>query len=122
MTPKRESVDVIDAHGVLLTHVGRGVADAAARRRLPSRASVTVDPRAAISWARAARDVAPVQFDDLSAHVEADSRSAWRRAAIAVMMFEPKELVEDPRTERVGMPGPVSTTLIDLPCGLFTSL
>ena len=88
-------------HDVLLSHVGRGI-DERLRDDGSLHGEGDEDPRAAVSRTRAARDAAAVQFDDLSAHVEADSRAAWRRAPIGVMMFEPKELVEDPRAERVG--------------------
>ena len=58
--------------------------------------SVDRDACPSIVDARATRDLAAVQLDDLPAHVEADACAPRARPILGLMVFEAKELVEDP--------------------------
>ena len=48
-----------------------------------------------IVGARRTPDMPAVQFDDLPAHVQADSRTARMPAIVELLVFEAEELVED---------------------------
>ena len=70
----------------------RRIAQAARAQRDHNTSSATVN-------AGSTRDVPTMQFHDLAAHVQTDTGSSRHGMSLTLMMLEPEELFEDPRTE-----------------------